>query len=214
MKKLFVITLCSLLYCSAANAQLSNILGKVKEKVTNTATSAASSNDGGILSTIAGVISSKLVPSESQIIGTWTYQEPAIMVTSSNALKSTAASLATKKIEQRLQSYLNVAGIKKGKFSFTFNEDKTFSVNYGTKQVRKGTYTIDSKDVTLTFNGKTTPCKVTPQLDNGTLVIVMDATKLKTFFEGVGANISSLSTLVALMKQMDGMKIGVRLAKQ
>lgn len=203
MKKLLTIIACTMLSIGAANAQLSEILGKV--------TSATSGNS--TLSAITGIISSKLIPTSQQIIGTWTYQEPAVMFTSDNALKNAASSVASKSIETKLQTYLTKVGITKGNMAIKFDADKTFKVLRKGKTIRTGTYTMNDSEVTLTFKGKKTPCKVTPQLDNGTLVIVMDATKLKTFMQNIGSNVSQLSTIVSLMKSMDGMKVGVRLSK-
>ena len=171
MKKLFVILAAVALNCGIANAQLNNIINK--------ATSAASSAVKGnsTMESLVGVISSKLIPNSQQIVGTWVYQEPAIMFTSSNSLKQYASSAVTKSIEQKMQSYLAKVGFTKGKSSITFNADKSFVVKYGTKSVKKGTYTLNNNEVVLTFTGKKTPSKVIPQLDNGSLIIVMDATK-------------------------------------
>ena len=136
------------------------------------------------------------------------------MFTSENALKNAASSIATRSIESKLQSYLSKVGITKGNMSVTFNEDKTFVINRKSKKLASGTYTIDDNgDITLTFKGRKTPSKVTPQLDNGSLIVVMDATKLKTFMQNIGSNVSQLSTIVSLMKSMDGMKLGIRMSK-
>ncbi|MBQ0073306.1 MAG: DUF4923 family protein [Prevotella sp.] len=209
MKKLFFILAAMMLTANVANAQLSNVLNQVASKVQSSTT-----NGNGVLSNLGSIITSKLIPTSTQIVGTWVYQEPAVMFTSSNALKSAASSLATKGIETKLQSYLSKVGINKGKMSFTFNSDKTFYVNYGTKKVASGTYVLNGSEVTLTFKGRKNPCKVTPQLNNGSLVIVMDATKLKTLMENLGNNVSQLSTVTSLLKQVDGMKLGIRMTKQ
>ena len=203
MKKFLAFIACAMISVSAANAQLSDILGKV----------ASATSGNSTLNALTGIISSKLIPTSQQIIGTWTYQEPAVMFTSDNALKSAASSIATKSIETKLQSYLTKVGITKGNMSITFKENKTFTINRKGKTIRTGTYTMNDSEVVMTFKGKKTPCRVTPQLDNGSLVIVMDATKLKTFMQNVGANISQLSTIVSLMKSMDGMKLGIRMSK-
>lgn len=208
MKKLFVILAAVALNCGIANAQLNNIINKA----TSAATSAVKGNS--TMESLVGVISSKLIPNSQQIVGTWVYQEPAIMLTSSNNLKQYASSAVTKRIEQKMQSYLAKVGFTKGKSSITFNADKSFVVKYGTKSVKKGTYTLNNNEVVLTFTGKKTPSKVIPQLDNGSLIIVMDATKFKTFMENIGAQVSQLSTVTSALKQMDGMKIGIRCTKQ
>ncbi|MBR4521888.1 MAG: DUF4923 family protein [Prevotella sp.] len=208
MKKLLVILAAVALNCGIANAQLNNIINKA----TSAATSAVKGNS--TMESLVGVISSKLIPNSQQIVGTWVYQEPAIMFTSSNSLKQYASSAVTKSIEQKMQSYLAKVGFTKGKSSITFNADKSFVVKYGTKSVKKGTYTLNNNEVVLTFTGKKTPSKVIPQLDNGSLIIVMDATKFKTFMENIGAQVSQLSTVTSALKQMDGMKIGIRCTKQ
>ena len=209
MKKLLVILAAVALNCGIANAQLNN---NIINKVTSAATSAVKGNS--TMESLVGVISSKLIPNYQQIVGTWVYQQPAIMFTSSNSLKQYASSAVTKSIEQKMQSYLAKVGFTKGKSSITFNADKSFVVKYGTKSVKKGTYTLNNNEVVLTFTGKKTPSKVIPQLDNGSLIIVMDATKFKTFMENIGAQVSQLSTVTSALKQMDGMKIGIRCTKQ
>lgn len=208
MKKFFVVMAAMMLSANVANAQLQDILGNVVSKVQG-----GSSAAGNIISTIGSVISSKLIPTSSQIVGTWTYQEPAVMFTSSNALKSAAGSMASKTIEQKLQTYLSKVGINKGKMSITFTKDKKFQVNYGAKKIASGTYEINGSEIEMMFMGRKLPSKLTPQLDNGTLVVVTDATKLKTFMENLGNNVSQLSVVTTLLKQVDGMKLGLRMSK-
>ena len=203
MKKILAFIVCAMLSTGAANAQLSEVLGKV----------ASATSGNGTLSALTGIISSKLIPTSQQILGTWTYQEPAVMFTSDNALKNAASAVAMKSVESKLQSYLTKVGITKGNMSITFKEDKTFTINRKGKTVRTGTYSLSGSEVTMKFKGRKNPCKVTPQLDNGSLIVVMDATKLKTFMQNVGANVSQLSTVVSLMKSMDGMKLGIRMSK-
>lgn len=208
MKKILSLTIIALFSANMANAQLSDILNKVSSAT------ASATQGNSTLSSLTGIISSKLIPSSTQILGTWAYQEPAVMFTSSNALKSAAGAVASSSIESKLQSYLSKAGIKKGNLTITFDSDKNFAIKKSGKTVRSGTYTISGNDITLTFKGKSKPCKVTPQLDNGSLVIVMDATTLKTFLTNVAGNFSSLSTITSLLNSYDGMKLGIRMSKQ
>ena len=208
MKKILSLTIIALFSANMANAQLSDILNKVSSAT------ASATQGNSTLSSLTGIISSKLIPSSTQILGTWAYQEPAVMFTSSNALKSAAGAVASSSIESKLQSYLSKAGIKKGNLPITFDSDKNFAIKKSGKTVRSGTYTISGNDITLTFKGKSKPCKVTPQLDNGSLVIVMDATTLKTFLTNVAGNFSSLSTITSLLNSYDGMKLGIRMSKQ
>ena len=209
LKKTLLVTALTLC-ANGANAQFCDLLNNVASKVQ----SAASNSNNSTLSAISSIISSKLIPNSSQIVGTWAYKEPAVMFTSSNALKSAASSVVSKNIETKLQGYLSKVGISEGKMTITFADDKSFYVSRSGKKVATGTYSLTDSDVTLTFKGRRTPCKVTPQLNNGTLVIVMDVTKLKTFFEGIGSNVSQLATVTSLLKTMDGMKVGIRMTKK
>lgn len=188
-----------------ANAQFSDILSKVSSAVSGNST----------LESITNVITSKLVPTEKQIVGTWVYQEPAVVFESENALTNLGGAAASKKIEQNLQTYLTKFGIAKGKMSFTFNSDKTFFITYGKRKI-EGTYTINDNKVTMTFKGRTKPCAVTPQLNNGTLVFAADATKLKDFFLAVTAqsNNTTLTTISSLLKTCKGMQLGIRMTKK
>jgi hypothetical protein len=203
-RKMIVLLMVMSAFCGTANAQLSDILGKV----------AGTASGNSTLSSLTGIISSKLIPTEKQIIGTWAYQEPAVMFTSDNALKSAAGSVASASVEKKLQTYFSKVGIKKGNLTMTFDENKVFAIKKDTKSVRTGTYAIEGSTVTLTFKGKTKPCKITPQLDNGSLVMVMDATSLKNFMSGIASYVSSLSTVTTVLNAYDGMKVGIRLSKQ
>lgn len=211
MKKIFALIACAMLSVNVANAQLSNILNKAASAVQ----SAAGKSGNSTLSSITNVITSKLVPTSSQIVGTWKYQKPAVMFTSESAVKNATGALASSAIEDKLQNnYLSKIGFVKNNMSITFKQDKTFSISRSNKVVASGTYAISGNEVSLTFKNKKQPCKLTPQLDNGTLVLVTDATKLKTFLESMGSKIQSLSAITSLTKNMTGMKLGIRMAKQ
>lgn len=191
---------------NTANAQLTDLISKVQSAVTN--------SDNSVVSSLGSIISGKLIPNSVQIQGTWAYKEPAVMFTSNNALKSAASAAVAKKIETKAQAYLSKLGLGAAKMTMTFEKDKTFYVTRNGKKIASGTYDLTQNDVTLTFKGKNKPCKTTPQLDNGTLVVVMDATRLKTFLEGIGSNVSQLSTITSLMNTMDGMMVGIRMTKK
>lgn len=187
------------------------VLGRLGQALTN---ASQQKGAGSLLSSVGSVISSKLVPTDKQIVGTWVYDSPAIAFTSSNALTQLGGTAASKQIETKLQEHLTKYGIKKGQMSMTFNTDKTFSVTYK-KKTYKGTYAIKDKAVQLTFNGRQQPCKMTPQLEDGTLVIAADATKLKTFLQGINVpGTGALSVATSLLKKFNTMQIGMRLIKK
>ena len=89
MKKLFIkgALLCTALFFTVqADAQISlgNILKNVvsggsSEKTTTETTSSDNSGVGGLLSSLTSIFSSNKVATEDKIIGTWVYEEPAVL---------------------------------------------------------------------------------------------------------------------------------------
>lgn len=170
---------------------------------------------GSLGQTLLGLLSGALVPTESQIVGTWVYQSPAVVFTSDNALATLGSSVVSSGIEGKMQTYLAKYGITNGNMSFTFNTDKTFTMMVKGKSI-PGTYSIAGQTVLLTFAGFSQPSRLTPQLTNGSLVIVTDASKIKNFVQGMGAasNSSELNAITSLMNQFNGMQLGIRMQKR
>lgn len=170
---------------------------------------------GNVGQTLMNLLSGALIPTEMQIVGTWAYQSPAVVFTSQNALASLGGNVVSSGIENKMQTYLAKYGITSGSTTITFNQDKTFVINTKNRNIT-GTYSIVNKAVQMTFTGRTQPCRMTPQLDNGTLVIVADATKIKDFLQGIGSDNGSqeLGMLTNIMQQFNGMQLGIRMQKR
>ena len=121
---------------AGAQTDLGNILNNVL---------GGNNSTSDVVSGLTSIFSSSKQATEKTIIGTWVYEEPAIVLQSDNVLTSAAAKLAAKKAETKLQEQLNKIGIKKGALTLTFNSDGTFSETFGSKSV-SGTWSIkDSK---------------------------------------------------------------------
>lgn len=186
------------------------------QNTTSTQTTSGLGNlAGGIGQALTGLLSGALIPTESQIVGTWVYQSPAVVFNSDNVLANLGGTVASSGIETKLQTYLAKYGIVAGSTSITFNKDMTFTANIKGNAI-SGKYTINGQSIQMTFNGMAQPSNMTPQLNNGSLIIAGDATKLMSFVQGLGAGSqnSQLSTISNLMKQFNGMQLGIRLQKQ
>lgn len=217
--KVFFIASVLLFNVSASNAQntLGGILGSVVGAVTGNNSSSNSSSDNttsNILSGLSTIFSSSKVATAEQLVGTWTYQEPAVVFESSNILKQAGGKLVSQKIEKKLQTTLAKYGIKKGKMTMTFDKNGNFTQTISKKAV-KGTYTVDGKSVNLTYTGGVKQILGTTQVDGSSLLIVMDASKLLKFAGAASSltNNSLLKTAGSLLISMDGMQCGVRLTK-
>ena len=150
--------------------------------------------------------------------GTWTYSGTAVKFESEDLLKSTAASLAAGQVEDKLDEYVQKVGIKAGTFSFTFNEDKTFSANVKGKSFN-GTYSVseDYKTMTLQF-GKTfatKPFTAAISATSSQLDLLFQADKLLELLEKLTAssNNATLKTVSTIAGQYDGMQLGLELKK-
>lgn len=192
-----------------ANAQ-SSLLGKIGSAVASVATQSGSDK----LSALTSVFNNALVPTKDQIIGSWTYSEPAVVFTSDNTLQKFGGKVASAAIEKKLQSQLEKYGFKAGKMTMTYDAQGNFSQTVSGKTV-KGTYTIQDSNVVLKYGGRVSQVVGKTQLIDGDLVIVMDASKLLSYMKTLGTltKNSTLSTASSLISGFSGMQVGIRLKK-
>lgn len=200
------------LICLAAfqmqNACAQTDLGSILNNVLG-----GSNSTSDVVSGLTSIFSSSKQATESNIVGTWVYEEPAIVLQSDNVLTNAAAKVAAGKAEAKLQEQLDKVGIKKGAFTITFNSDGTFSETFG-KKTTTGKWSINSSKLVLTHTLKSVT--LTTQLSGTTLMFVTDASKLLTLLQTLGSQStnSTVSTVTSLMKKVKGMQCGVALQKK
>ncbi len=132
IKKIFVVLSAALLLGTvSANAQ------SLKELFSN----------GGVKSVVESVVDQlDVIP--KNIEGNWTFSGSAVKFTGDNMLMNAASELAVGKVEDTLNEYLAKVGIKEGLFSYTFNEDGTFSTSFNQAKF-PGQYTFSQQEKTL-----------------------------------------------------------------
>lgn len=189
---------------AGAQTDLGNILNNVL---------GGNNSTSDVVSGLTSIFSSSKQATEKTIIGTWVYEEPAIVLQSDNVLTSAAAKLAAKKAETKLQEQLNKIGIKKGALTLTFKSDGTFSETFGSKSV-SGTWSIKNSKLIMKHTVRSTT--LTTQVSGKELMFVTDASKLLKLFQTLGSNStnSSISTVTSLMKKVKGMQCGITLVKK
>ena len=187
-----------------ASAQtLKDILGKVKNN----------STVSDIVEKVTGIDISK-----GDIKGTWNYTGSAVKLESEDLVKSAAAGVAATQIEKKMDEYLAKAGLQGGAFSFTFNEDNTFTTTVKGKTFN-GTYTFSEEDAVINLKYgkslKSTGVTATAQLNGTTLELLFKADKLLDLIGKLtsATSNSTLKTIGTLAGQYDGMKIGLELQK-
>lgn len=206
MKRTISIILMAGALCLAGQTASAQSLGDILKKVTGNET----------VKNVVETVTGTTLPVD--VKGTWTYSGTAVKFESDDLLKSTAASLAASQVEDKLDSYAANIGIKAGTFSFTFNEDKTFSATVKGKSFN-GTYTVseDYKTISLQF-GKAIglkPFTATISATSGQLDLLFQADKLLELLGKLTSTSgnSTLKTIGSLVNQYDGMMLGLELKK-
>ena len=168
-----------------------------------------------LLSGITSIFSDKKVATIDNLVGEWTYTEPAVVFMSENLLKKAGGKLASSAIEKAIETQLNKVGITKGAMKMTFTRNGRFTQTIGGRRLR-GTFTIKGKEVVLKYAGEIKQLVGTTQVDGNDLLIVMDASKMLTYLKAIGSisGNASLKTTTSLLGSMDGMLCGLRLNRE
>ena len=189
---------------ASAQLNLGNILGGIT----------GNSNTSDLVSGLTSIFSSNKQATADNIVGTWSYDSPAIVFESEDFLTKTGAALAANKLETSIQNTLAKYGITKDEFSITFKEDGTFTETIRGKSY-SGKWAVEDSKLQLTYQIKT--MEITTQKEGDQLMFVTDASKLLNLIQTLGAKTatrSSFSTITALAKNIKGMKVGLTLVKE
>lgn len=194
MKKLFF-TLLLTAVTSTAPAQ--NILDALK----GLASDAVDKATGGKLT-------------EQALIGEWQYARPGIKIGGEGVSGAIGGAVLQSKMEQKLETTLQKAGIKPGACVFVFDRQNNVEVRMGQKS-KKGTYeyTPDSHQIVLKF-GSSALAEFTGQiyLDGTNLQLLFPADKLVSLLKTVGSALPS-NGATSLLKNFDKMSVGLEFTK-
>lgn len=197
---------------STGSSVLGSIIGGILGG--SSATTSSSNSGSSIVSALTSIFDLSKIAKKNDLVGTWTYTEPAVVFSSDNALKNIGGKVASQAIEKQLQGQFEKFGIKKGAMQMTFDKDGNFTQTVGGKTL-SGTYTVSGQNVTLKYAGQVQQIVGTTQIDGSDLLIVMDASKLLKYAKVVGSltGNSLLSTAGNLLSSMNGMEVGLKLNK-
>ena len=184
---------------------------------TGTGTDIVSAGAAILENLLGGLLSNTLT--EQSFVGTWTYQEPQVRFESENLLTKAGGAVVAQSLEKNLDKYLSKVGISKGVTTYTFNDDKTFTITTKGRTISSGTYSYDRTNKILNLNGTlgimNQSCTV--GLDGSNLCLLYDADKLLSVMNGVGSLLgktSALGTVASVFgESYDGMKVGFSLSK-
>ena len=196
-----------LIAISTQNATAQRDLGSILNNVLG------SSTTNGVISGLTSIFSSDKQATKNNLVGTWVYEEPAIVLTSDNVLTNAAAKVAANTAEKKLQEQMDKVGIKKGTLSMTFKSDGTFTETFG-KKTYSGKWAVENQKLKLTHTVRT--ITLTTQVDGNNLMFVTDASKMLSLMQTLGSKStnSTVSTVTSLMKKVKGMQCGITLVKK
>lgn len=209
--KRILITLAAVL-CLTVSASAQNGLGSILGSLTGS----GSNSGGNLITSITDLITGKAGLTTDKIVGTWNYTGSAITFKSStNALSNLAGSAATTAIEKKLDQYLSKVGISKGLFGFTFNEDGTMSVNYGSRTFN-GTWSLDADKSVINMKVKSLiNMKGYVAVQGNQMELQFDTSTMMKLIKSVCSvyNQGTLQTINSLLNQYDQMYSGFKLVK-
>ena len=172
---------------ASAQLNLGNILGGIT----------GNSNTSDLVSGLTSIFSSNKQATADNIVGTWSYDSPAIVFESEDFLTKTGAALAANKLETSIQNTLAKYGITKDKFSITFKEDGTFTETIRGKSY-SGKWAVEDSKLQLTYQIKT--MEITTQKEGDQLMFVTDASKLLNLIQTLGAKTATRSSLSTIQE--------------
>lgn len=175
----------------------------------NSGSSIGSNALGGLLDLVVGSV--KL--SQADIIGKWSYVEPACAFTSENLLAKAGGSVAAKTVNEKLLPVYKSLHISSGNTQLTFNENGQFTGKIGGFPM-SGTYTFDAANGLVKMKSLTT---FTAHLTRSThgMNFTFESKKILTLLQTVSAlsGNTSLSTIGDISKQFNGVRLGFAMRK-
>lgn len=175
----------------------------------NSGSSIGSNALGGLLDLVVGSV--KL--SQADIIGTWSYVEPACAFTSENLLAKAGGSVAAKTVNEKLLPVYKSLHISSGNTQLTFRENGQFTGKIGGFPM-SGTFTFDATNGLVKMKSLTT---FTAHLTRSThgMNFTFESKKILTLLQTVSAlsGNTSLSTIGDISKQFNGVRLGFAMKK-
>jgi hypothetical protein len=218
MKKTFFLSamlIAGMWQAAPAKAQIgSSILNQLVSAATSATDNSTSSETSSLISNLIASVTGSATTTQANLVGSWSYTEPAVQFESENALTKAGGTAVAAKVETKLAKCYSKVGIKSGSLKFTFDNDGNCTYGIGSN-MRQGTYTFDSTNKMVnitTATGYTVAAYVT--ISGSSMTLTFDASKMLTLFQTISSKMSALSTVSSIASMYNGMKIGFEFSKQ
>lgn len=200
---IFILTLTSL---AASGQTVGEVTDSVKEVLKH----------GSIkekVNTIKGAFASKAASAE-QLVGTWTYVQPAVLATSGNLFFKTIGNTVASQLEDLITGYFIKAQVTPENTSITFREDGTFTRSVAGREA-EGRWMAGGGKICLGVQNVLTASPTT-HMEHDTLTLVVEAQKLMSALQALGgfSDSKTNNALVKLSKHLSGLQAGFLMARK
>ena len=152
--------------------------------------------------------------SAEMLVGTWTYLEPAVLVTSGRLLTKAVGNVSASSLQKLLGDYFEKCNINPKNTTITFREDGTFSRSISGRKA-KGVWMTHGEKLLLAVKNVQT-ASATTHLVRDTLTIVVEASKIMDALKAFGSLQDNTTTkaLSKLSKSLSGIQGGFVLVRK
>ena len=152
--------------------------------------------------------------SAEMLVGTWTYLEPAVLVTSGRLLTKAVGNVSASSLQKLLGEYFEKCKINPENTTITFREDGTFSRSISGRKA-KGVWMTHGEKLLLAVKNVQT-ASATTHLVRDTLTIVVEANKIMDALKAFGSLQDNTTTkaLSKLSKSLSGIQGGFVLVRK
>ena len=152
--------------------------------------------------------------SAEMLVGTWTYLEPTVLVTSGRLLTKAVGNVSASSLEKLLAEYFEKANVRPDNTTFTFREDGTFIRSLSGRKA-KGVWMTHGEKLLLGVKNVQT-ASATTHLVNDTLTMVVEAKKIMDALQSFGTLKDNTTTkaLSKLSKTLSGIEGGLVLVRK
>ena len=186
------------------NAILGNVMSSVDSQ---------NSGLGSVLGNILSSVTGSATTTQANLIGTWTYTEPAVQFESEGLLGQAGGATAATQVESKLVNVYKKVGITQGKLVFQFDKNGQVAFALG-KRTLQGTYTFDASAKTVTITTSTGLClKGYVTISGNQMSLCFDSSKLLSFVSAFAGTSGTLGTLGTLAQSFKGMKTGFKFTR-
>ena len=152
--------------------------------------------------------------SAEMLVGTWTYLEPTVLVTSGRLLTKAVGNVSASSLEKLLTEYFEKANVRPDNTTFTFREDGTFIRSLSGRKA-KGVWMTHGEKLLLGVKNVQT-ASATTHLVNDTLTMVVEAKKIMDALQSFGTLKDNTTTkaLSKISKTLSGIEGGLVLVRK